>query len=224
MVLLRRAGRLLLQQQHQLQQQQVPGLPLLLRSFASNATKEAVERAVVVDTLAQAKKLESLGFTRQQAEEMTQYLTEQIILDRLRLSERFSAKVELEKAMLEQEARLGGFKAELIQKQDMHLATLQKDLDRQQNYLDKMRSEVRHEIDKLTASQRLDLNLEKGRMRDDLQQMRDKSVELELKMDREVNDIRAGMEKAKNDIIKSTIAIMGTFSAIAFTITRLVSV
>lgn len=65
-------------------------------------------------------------------------------------------------AMLEQEARLGGFKAELIQKQDMHLATLQKDLDRQQNYLDKMRSEVRHEIDKLTASQRLDLNLEKG--------------------------------------------------------------
>jgi hypothetical protein len=37
----------------------------------------------------------------------------------------------------------------------------------------------------------------------------------------EVNDIRAGMEKAKNDIIKSTIAIMGTFSAIAFTITRL---
>lgn len=64
--------------------------------------------------------------------------------------------------MLEQEARLGSFKAELISKQDMHLATLQKDLDRQSNYLDKIRSEVRHEIDKLTASQRLDLNLEKG--------------------------------------------------------------
>lgn len=67
--------------------------------------------------------------------------------------------------MLEQDARIGSFKAELIQKQDMHLATLQKDLDRQQNYLDKMRSEVRHEIDKLTASQRLDLNLEKGCVR-----------------------------------------------------------
>jgi hypothetical protein len=64
--------------------------------------------------------------------------------------------------MLEQDARIGSFKAELIQKQDMHLATLQKDLDRQQNYLDKIRSEVRHEIDKLSASQRLDLNLEKG--------------------------------------------------------------
>lgn len=116
--------------------QQVPGLPLLLRSFASNSTKEAVERTLVVDTLAQvrcrrcgvwacpagavpgpgkthssppplyithwlpssqANKFESLGFTRQQAEDMTQHLTEQIILDRMRLSDKFSAKVELEK-------------------------------------------------------------------------------------------------------------------------------
>jgi hypothetical protein len=49
-------------------------------------------------------------------------------------------------------------------------------------------------------------------------------VVLLLLLLQEVNDIRAGMEKAKNDIIKSTIAIMGTFSAIAFTITRLMSV
>lgn len=191
------------------------------RGLASGATAEAIERTLVVDTLAQARELEDLGLNRKQAEGLTRALTEQIVRDRVRLTEQFVAKFELEKAMLEQDARLGGFKAELIQKQDMHLATLQKDLDRQQNYLDRMRSEVRHEIDKLSASQRLDLNLEKGRMRDDLQQMRDKTVELEIKLDREVNDIRAGMEKAKNDIIKSTIAIMGTFSAIAFTITRL---
>eukprot|EP00878_Enallax_costatus_P018894 GHUV01019917.1.p1 GENE.GHUV01019917.1~~GHUV01019917.1.p1 ORF type:complete len:162 (+),score=31.35 GHUV01019917.1:682-1167(+) len=139
-----------------------PCLLPLLRRFASGATNDAVERAIIVDTLAQAKKLESLGLSREQAEELTRHMTEQIILDRLRLSEKFTAKVELKEAMLEQDARINSFKAELIQKQDMHLATLQKDLDRQSNYLDKMRSEVRHEIDKLTASQRLDLNLEKG--------------------------------------------------------------
>ena len=42
----------------------------------------------------------------------------------------------------------------------------------------------RYEIDKLTASQRLDLNLEKGRMRDELQALRDKTNELEIKMDK----------------------------------------
>ena len=40
----------------------------------------------------------------------------------------------------------------------------------------------RYEIDKLTASQRLDLNLEKGRMRDELQMLRDKANELEIKV------------------------------------------
>ena len=40
----------------------------------------------------------------------------------------------------------------------------------------------RYEIDKLTASQRLDLNLEKGRMRDELQSLRDKTNELEIKV------------------------------------------
>lgn len=39
-----------------------------------------------------------------------------------------------------------------------------------------------YEIDKLTASQRLDLNLEKGRMRDELQSQRDKTNELEIKV------------------------------------------
>jgi hypothetical protein len=58
------------------------------------------------------------------------------------------------------------------------------DIRSQQAFLDKMRTETRHEIDKLTAAQRLDIHLEKGRMRDDLQLIRDKTTELEIKVDR----------------------------------------
>ena len=46
------------------------------------------------------------------------------------------------------------------------------------------RLHCRYEVDKLSSSQRLDLNLEKGRMRDELQALRDKSNEMEIKMDR----------------------------------------
>lgn len=53
--------------------------------------------------------------------------------------------------VIEQENRIATFKAELLQKQDMHLATLHKDLERQQNYLDKMRAEVRYFIGHLPA-------------------------------------------------------------------------
>lgn len=37
-------------------------------------------------------------------------------------------------------------------------------------------------MDKLTASQRLDLNLEKGRIRDELQALRDMATEMEIKV------------------------------------------
>lgn len=168
----------------------------------TDEAKEAIERTLVVDTLAtvrpncprppstralshapprrspphavppappippkhqkQSKQFESVGLDRRAAEAMTTYMTEQIILDRGRLAEKFVHKSDLEKTLIEERALVAAFKAELSQKQDMHLATLHKDLERQQAYLDKMRAEVRHEIDKLSASQRLDLNLEKG--------------------------------------------------------------
>ena len=45
--------------------------------------------------------------------------------------------------ILEQEARIEGFKTELGKSQDVQLSTVNKDLERQQNFLDKMRAEVR---------------------------------------------------------------------------------
>jgi hypothetical protein len=56
-------------------------------------------------------------------------------------------------------------------------------------------------VDKLSASQRLDLNLEKGRMRDELQVLRDKSNEMEIKMDRETNALKAAVEQSKNEVL-----------------------
>jgi hypothetical protein len=38
-----------------------------------------------------------MGLSREQAENLAVYLSEQIVLDRMRLSEKFTAKVELEK-------------------------------------------------------------------------------------------------------------------------------
>jgi hypothetical protein len=39
----------------------------------------------------------------------------------------------------------------------------------------------------------------------------------------EVNELKATVEKSKNDVIKTVIGVLGTFSAIAFTISRLVT-
>ena len=81
----------------------------------------------------------------------------------------------------------------------------------------------RYEIDKLTASQRLDLNLEKGRMRDELQALRDKANELEIKMDKETNSLKAAVEQTKNETIKYCLGMMLAFTTAGLGAARLVS-
>lgn len=40
----------------------------------------------------------------------------------------------------------------------------------------------------------------------------------------EVNELKATVEKSKNDVIKTVIGVLGTFSAVVFTATRLLSI
>lgn len=52
----------------------------------------------------QTKKFEGAGLSRPQAEQLAEHITTQVVLDRLRLSEKFVAKPDLEKVR----AALGG--------------------------------------------------------------------------------------------------------------------
>jgi hypothetical protein len=48
-------------------------------------------------------------------------------------------------------------------------------------------------------------------------------TEVEIKLDRDINELKSAVEKSKNDTIKSVITIVGTSSAVAFTVTRLLA-
>lgn len=192
--------------------------------YTTEETKQLVYNHLVVDTMALVKKFEQAGLDRRPAELLAEHITELVVVMRSRMEEQFVGKVQLERVAMEQEMRITAFKNEIVKTQDMQSTGLTKELERQTNYLEKMRTETRHEIDKLVASQRLDMNLEKGRIRDDLQAMRDKVTELEIKVDHDINDVKSSVEKAKNDTIKSVILLLGTFSTVAFTISRLVAI
>ncbi|PRW60283.1 Mitochondrial calcium uniporter regulator 1 [Chlorella sorokiniana] len=173
------------------------------------ASQQALfDRQLLVDTLATTRQLESLGLTRMQAEALTQHLTTILCQNKEKLEEFYASKVALEMSILEQEAKHAGFRSEVLKSQELQVATFTRDTERLQANLEKIRSEIRYEIDKLTASQRLDLNLEKGRMRDELQSLRDKTNELEIKMDKEVNSLKAAMEQSKNDTVKYVLGLM----------------
>lgn len=157
------------------------------------------------------KRFEALGMSRSQAEALTEHITEVICANKEALAATFVSRGDLERVTVQQEAKLSNMRTEVS-----------KDLEKQQGTMAAMKSDVRHEIDKLTASQRLDLNLEKGRMRDDLQALRDKSTTLELKLDREANELKTLIERTKTDTTRYTIYLISAAAGVAFTVSRLI--
>ncbi len=146
--------------------------------------------------------------TREQAEALTASITDILCTNRDLMAEYYVSRAALEKSELMASASVSAFRSEVLKSQELQVATFTRDAERLQVNLEKLRSEIRYEIDKLTASQRLDLNLEKGRMRDELQALRDRANELEIKVDKEVNSLKAAMEQSKNDTVKYVLGLM----------------
>ncbi|KAF6145421.1 hypothetical protein GIB67_029190 [Kingdonia uniflora] len=105
--------------------------------------------------------------------------------------------------------------------QEHHFSSLRSETQKLQSDIEKMRSELRFEIDKVTAGQRLDLNLERGRIRDELANQNAETSSLTNKLDREIHGLRAQLEAAKYDVIKYCIGTLVSISAIGLAIIRI---
>ncbi|GMH35747.1 hypothetical protein BSKO_03615 [Bryopsis sp. KO-2023] len=190
------------------------------KRYFSVDTNLVSSKTHLVDTLDLMRKFEKVGFSREQSENLTRHIADILEESRNRIASRYVPKASLDKAVLEQEAKINSFSSELQKAQDLQLGNVVKETERLHGSLERMRLDVKHEIDKLTSSQRLDLNLEKGRMRDELHALRDKTNDLELKIDREINALKAAVELTKNETIKYVVAILGTFTAAGIGIAR----
>ncbi|XWS33823.1 hypothetical protein CRYUN_Cryun22dG0116000 [Craigia yunnanensis] len=116
----------------------------------------------------QVRRLEAEGLPSKQAEAITAAITE-VLNDSLEnMSLSVVSKSEMQKSEMTQESNLSKLKSEVQSSQEHHFSLLQHENEKLQNDIEKMPSELSYEIDKVTAGQRLDLNLERGRIRDEL--------------------------------------------------------
>lgn len=105
--------------------------------------------------------------------------------------------------------------------QENHFSLLQHETEKLRSDIEKMRSELRYEIDKVSAGHRLDLNLERGRIRDELANQNQETANLTNKLDREIHTLRAELEAAKYDVIKYCIGTLVSISAVGLAVVRL---
>ncbi|CAK9257449.1 unnamed protein product [Sphagnum jensenii] len=179
------------------------------------------QRAFLVDTLALVRRLESQGLTPKQAEAITAVITE-VLNDSLEnVAQSFTSKTEMQRSEMMAEAALSKFKGEVQSSQEHHFATLQRETERLRTDIDKMRSELRYEIDKVTSGQRLDLNLERGRIREELATQSSETSNLTNKLDREIHTLKTQLEAAKYDVIKYCIGTIVSVTAVGLGLLRI---
>ncbi|PPS15964.1 hypothetical protein GOBAR_AA04570 [Gossypium barbadense] len=172
----------------------------------SQLVKSNGKRAFLVDTLALVRSLEAQGVPSKQAEAITAAITE-VLNDSLEnVSHSFVSKAEMQKIEMLQEANLSKFKSEVKSSQVLLSESAKLDL---------------YEIDKVTAGQRLDLNLERGRIRDELANQNAETTNLTNKLDREIHALRAQLEAAKYDVIKYCIGTLVSISAVGLAVLRI---
>ncbi|XP_042429445.1 protein FMP32, mitochondrial-like isoform X2 [Zingiber officinale] len=161
----------------------------LLRHFSSQIGKTHV------------RKLEAQGLPTKQAEAIALTLTETLNDSLENVAHSFVLKSEMDEIERIQDFNISKFKSEMKSTQEHHFSLLQQETRKLQG-----------DIEKVTAGHRLDLNLERGRILDELAKQVAETTELTNKLDREIHELRTQLETAKYGDIKFWIAILVSVS------------
>lgn len=179
------------------------------------------KRKFMIDTLALVRKLEAQGLSAQQAEGITALIMQIMNESMEDISLNFVSKQDIQMADMKAETELSKFKSELKSLQEQNYDSLRREAERLKTELEKIRSELRYEVDKVTAGQRLDMNLEKGRIREELQNQNQETSTLSNKLDREINVLKTELEAAKFDVIKYCVGTLVSISAVGLGLLRI---
>ncbi|KAI5075635.1 hypothetical protein GOP47_0009711 [Adiantum capillus-veneris] len=179
------------------------------------------KKVMFVDTLALVRRLESQGLTPKQAEAVTAAIIEVLNDSMDNVSQTFVSKPDMQKNEMMQEAALQKITADIQNAQEYKISLTQREVERIRTDVEKMRSDLRYEIDKVTAAQRLDINLERGRTRDDLAKQSVETSELTNKLDREIHTLKTQVEAAKYEVIKYGIGTIVSLTAVGLGLLRI---
>ncbi|KAF8405316.1 hypothetical protein HHK36_010220 [Tetracentron sinense] len=179
------------------------------------------KRAFLVDTLSLVQKLEAYGVLSEQADVITASIFK-VLHDSLENVAQISvSKAEVLKNVMIQESKFSKFKSEVQISLDHQFSMLQNETEKLRSDVEKMRSELRYEIAKVTAGQRLNLNLERRRRHDELASQNAETTNLTNKLDRELHALNTLLEAAKYDAIKYCIGTLLSISAIGLAVIRI---
>lgn len=167
------------------------------------------------DTRKFATQLERQGFTQVQSEAALKAIT--TVLDESvdHMSSQLISREDFSRRAYQQKVDFTKLKSELQTLDKAEFTRITNDIDRLTTDMDKLRQKFKEEVAKSRASVRLDLNLEKGRIREESSVHERKIKETDTRLDQELANFRTMIEGTKLQVMQWLIGVCtGTFAVV----------
>ncbi|KAF5336062.1 hypothetical protein D9611_006253 [Ephemerocybe angulata] len=149
------------------------------------------------DTHHFVQRLEREGLNRAQAEGIMSAMAEVIDESIRNMTANMVTKAEQEKHQYTQQVDFAQIKSELQLMEKNDLAMIKAENDRLSADIEKLKQRLREEIMRTQAGVRLDLNLEKGRMREESSGQELKIKEVDTRIEQEIAGLRTSIQSSK---------------------------
>ncbi|EAU90327.1 mitochondrial protein [Coprinopsis cinerea okayama7 len=149
------------------------------------------------DTHHFVQRLEREGLNRAQAEGIMSAMAEVIDESIRNMTANMVTKAEQEKHQYTQQVDFAQMKSELQLMEKNDIAMIKAENDRLAADIEKLKQRLREEIMRTQAGVRLDLNLEKGRMREESSGQELKIKEVDTRIEQEIAGLRTSIQSSK---------------------------
>ncbi|CEQ40325.1 SPOSA6832_01951, partial [Sporobolomyces salmonicolor] len=173
------------------------------------------------DTSDYVHRLEQQGLTRKQADGVVDAL-EDIIGEAIsNLQGSLVTRTEHYKHHDRQKIDFSTLKQNLELSERTDFVNLKAENERLLGDIERLKQKLREEISRTQAGVRLDLNLEKGRIRDEMSMRETKLTEVDTRIENEIGLLRASMEAVKFNILQYAFAVMSGTGALLLAYLRM---
>ncbi|GAB1731224.1 hypothetical protein NU195Hw_g8194t1 [Hortaea werneckii] len=173
------------------------------------------------DTLKFVQRLEAEGFTEAQSAAMMRVLSDVIEESIQNLTRTMVLREDQEKATYTQKVDFAKLRSELLSADSSESSLTRGTHERLTNDLAKLNSRLRDEVQRTQASVRLDLNLEKGRIREEANSQDLKIKETETRIEQECAALRERLEAVKFSTLQWLMGVCTGTAAIILGVWRL---
>ncbi|KAI0047236.1 DUF1640-domain-containing protein [Auriscalpium vulgare] len=184
--------------------------PLLRRTFRSTAAAHDFH----FDTHHFVQRLQREGLNRAQAEGIMAAMAEVIDESIRNMTGNMVTKADQEKHHYTQQVDFAQLKSELQLMEKNDLSMVKAENDRLATDVEKLKQRLREEIARTLSGVRLDLNLEKGRIREEASRQELKMKEIDTRIEQEIAGLRAAIQSSKATTLQYLVGFVTGCSAL----------